>query len=196
MLCTLKKTIETAIDSNNDILVQLKRNQPSLHDAMVEHTKKQYPDETDRMHDQGKRNRIETRDASVWPLSQESGTEPWHDHFKALICIHRVVDRFDTRKKDWQTTKETAYYLCTREINAKEANQVVRNHWGVENRIHHVRDTRMDEDASRIRKNPCVFGLLRSFALNLMRFNKIENISLALYDNALSLDRVLGYQGI
>ncbi len=73
---------------------------------------------------------------------------------------------------------------------------MVRNHWGVENRIHHVRDTRMDEDASRIRKNPCIFGLLRSFALNLLRFNKIENISLALYDNALSLDRVLDYQGI
>jgi len=53
-----------------------------------------------------------------------------------------------------------------------------------------------NEDASRIRKNPCVFGLLRSFALNLMRFNKIENISLASYDKAQSLDRVLDYQGI
>ena len=196
MLCTLKKTTETVIESNNDLLVQLKCNQPSLHDAMVEHTQKQSPDDTDRMHDQGKRNRIETRDASIWSLPLESGTEYWHHHFKTLVCIHRVVDRFDTRKKDWRRTKETAYYLCTREINAKEANQVVRNHWGVENRIHHVRDTRMDEDASRIRKNPCIFGLLRSFALNLMRFNKIENISLALYDNALSLDRVLDYQGI
>ncbi len=47
-----------------------------------------------------------------------------------------------------------------------------------------------------MRKNPCVFELLRSFALNLMRFNKIENVSLALYDNALSLGRVLDYQGI
>ena len=196
MLCTLKKTVETVIKSKNDLLVQLKRNQPSLHDAMVKRTKNQCPDGTDRMHDQGKRNRIETRDASIWSLLPESGTESWHDHFKTLICIHRTVDRFDTRKKDWQTTQETAYYLCTRAINAKEANQVVRNHWGVENRIHYVRDTRMNEDASRIRKNPCLFGLLRSFALNLMRFNKIENISLALYDNALSLDRVLDYQGI
>ena len=72
----------------------------------------------------------------------------------------------------------------------------MRNHWGVENRIHHVRDTRMDEDARRIRKNPCIFGLLRSFALNLMRFNNIGNINLVLYDSALSLDRVLDYQGL
>ena len=161
-----QKTTETVIESNNDLLVQLKRNQPSLHDAMVEHAQKQSPDDTNRMHDQGKRNRIETRDASTWSLSLENATESWHSHFKTLVCIHRVVDRFDTRKKNWRTTRETAYYLCTREIEAKEANQVVRNHWGVENRIHHVRDTCMDEDASRIRNNPSIFGLLRSFALN------------------------------
>ena len=83
------------------------------------------------------------------------------------------MDRFDTRQKDWQSSEETAYYLCTRHMKAEEANKVIRNHWAVENRIHHVRDMRMNEDASRIRKNACIFGLLRSFALNLMRFNKI-----------------------
>jgi len=163
---------------------------------MVEYAKNECLNGTDRIHDQGKHNRIETRTASTWSLPKGSGTELWHDHFKTLICIYRVVDRFDTRVKSWRTIHEKAYYLCTREVSATEANKVVRDHWGIENRIHHVRDTRMNEDASRIRKNPCIFGLLRSFALNLMRFNKIESISLALYDNALSLDRVLGYQGI
>ncbi len=135
------------------------------------------------------------KQASVWPLPKGSDTELWHDHFKTLIRIDRHIDRFDTKKKDWQTSSETAYYLCTRAIDATQANQVVRNHWGVENRTHYIHDTRIDEDASRIRKNPSIFALLRSFALNLMRFNKIDNISLALYDNALSLDRVLHYRG-
>ena len=67
---------------------------------------------------------------------------------------------------------------------------------GVENRTHYVRDTRFHEDASRIRRNPCIFALLRSFALNLMRFNGIKTSSLGLYDNALSLDRVLAYEGL
>jgi len=31
---------------------------------------------------------------------------------------------------------------------------------------------------------------------NLMRFNGVENISLGLYDNALSLDRVLAFEGL
>jgi len=195
MLCIPKKTVETVVDTHNDLLVQLKRNQPSLHDAMVDYASTQAPKGTDSTHEVGKRNRIETRTASIWSLPKESGTKSWHDHFKTLVRIHRHVDRFDTKKKDWQTSEETAYYLCTRAINAVKANQVVRNHWGVENRTHYIRDTRMDEDASRIRKNPCIFALLRSFALNLLRFNKIDNISLALYDNALSLDRVLEYQG-
>jgi hypothetical protein len=59
-----------------------------------------------------------------------------------------------------------------------------------------VRDTRLDEDASRILRNPGIFALLRSFALNLLRFNQVDNISLGLYDNALSLDRVLAYDGL
>jgi hypothetical protein len=66
----------------------------------------------------------------------------------------------------------------------------------VENRAHYVRDTRFQEDASRIRRNPCMFGLLRSFALNLMRFNGVKNISQALYDNTPNLDRVLAYEGL
>jgi hypothetical protein len=59
---------------------------------MVEYTKNKDPNDTDIRHDQGKRNRIERRTASIWPLPKGSGTELWHDHFKTLICIDRVID--------------------------------------------------------------------------------------------------------
>jgi hypothetical protein len=42
-----------------------------------------------------------------------------------------------------------------------------------------VRDTRFQEDASQIRRNPCIFALLRSFALNLMRFNGVKTLAWA-----------------
>ena len=54
----------------------------------------------------------------------------------------------------------------------------------------------LGEDASRIRRNPGIFALLRSFALNVLRFNGVTNISLALYDNALDFDRLLAYKGL
>lgn len=152
--------------------------------------------DTHRLHDSGQRNRIETRDASIWLIKPSKEEAHWADAFKTLISIHRKVDRFNTRLKDWVTSKESSLYLCNKALNAKEANKIIRNHWGIENKIHHVRDTRLNEDASRIRCNPSIFALLRSFALNLFRFNKVGNISLALYNNALSLDNMLLYKGI
>lgn len=65
-------------------------------------------------------------------------------------------------------------------------------HWGIENRLHHLLDTALEEDARCIRRNSGVFALIRHFALNLLCFNGKSNIKSALYDNALSLDRLLG----
>ena len=184
------------IATGNHLLVQLKGNQPRLHEAMVEHTRHHPFVDEDRTHEIGQRNRIEDRTVQVWHLPAGTGTEPWHDHFHALIRVERHTERFDTRLKDWRVSEETAYYLCDLELPAAQFNQAIRGHWGVENRTHYVRDTRFAEDASRIRRNPCIFALLRSFALNLMRFNGVKNISQGLYDNALSLDRVLAYEGL
>ena len=54
----------------------------------------------------------------------------------------------------------------------------------------------LGEEASRIRRNPGIFALPRSFALTLLRFNDVSNISLGLYDNALNFDRLLAHQGL
>ncbi len=196
MRSTPKKTTERVIATGNHLLVQLKRNQPLLHEAMLEYTRHHPFADEDRTHEIGQRNRIEDRTAHIWHLPKGVGTEPWHDHFRTLIRVQRHTQRFDTRLKDWQLAEDTAYYLCDLRVSAARFNRVIREHWGIENRTHYVRDTRFQEDASRIRRNPSIFALLRSFALNLMRFNGVKNISLGLYDNALSLDRVLAYKGL
>lgn len=196
MRSILKKTVETVIATGNHILVQLKGNQPSLQASMVEYAQSQPPVDQAYTCDLGQRNRIEQRTAEVWPLSPGVGTEPWHDHFQALIRMRRQTERFSTKLKDWTRSEDTAYYLCDQQLSAAQFNHAIRAHWAIENRLHHIRDTRLDEDASRIRCNPGVFAKLRTFALNLLRFNGVKNISLGLYDNALSLDRVLAYQGL
>ncbi|MCO6439590.1 MAG: hypothetical protein J5I81_00600 [Nitrococcus mobilis] len=131
------------------------------------------------------------------PAGACAGIAPWHDHFRSLIRLQRRTERFDTRPKGWQMAEETAYYLCELALSAAGSTTLFAGrHWEVESRTYYVRDTRFQEDASRIRRNPCIFALLCSFALNLMRFNGVDNISQALYDNALCLDRVLAYEGL
>ena len=72
----------------------------------------------------------------------------------------------------------------------------IRNHQGIENRNHHVRDVTMKEDKSRIRTNPHIFARLRSFAINILRKNNVRNISLELFSNCMNLKNVLSYEGV
>ena len=64
-------------------------------------------------------------------------------------------------------------------------------HWGLENRDHYVRHVTPGEDDSRIRHRPGAMARIRSAALNILRANGVQNVSQALYINALNLDRLL-----
>ena len=191
-----KKTVKRVRQHDNHLLVQLKRNQPTLYDRFVAQIVPQPIADLHRTHEVGQRNRIEQRTVSVWPLTADFGSESWHGYFQTGIRVARHTQVFNTRRKDWTARGETAYYLATQPLTAHQAAQLIRTHWQVENRLHYVRDVALGEDASRIRRNPGIFALLRSFALNLLRFNGIGNISEALYDNALDFNRVLNYQGL
>ena len=41
-----------------------------------------------------------------------------------------------------------------------------------------------------------LLSILRSFALNILRFNEVNNVADALWRNAMNLNRVLAYGGI
>lgn len=181
------------------MLCQLKANQPKLHEAMREQARSRPAADFAYECDTGQRNRIEQREVRVWALPCGSGTEPWHDHFHSLVEVRRSTEVFDPAKRRFVARAQApAYYLSTlsSEVPAAEFAGLVRQHWSIENGLHHVLDTTMAEDASRIRRNPGVFACLRQFALNLLRGNGEHNISQALYRNALSLDRLLNYAGI
>jgi len=77
---------------------------------------------------------------------------------------------------------------------APEFAKIIRNHWGIENSNHYVKDVSMSEDSSRIRNNPSVFAKLRSFTLNTMRANKVSNIRTELYLNCCNIENLLKYQ--
>ena len=96
----------------------------------------------------------------------------------------------------WRPTREVAWYASTQNGNsAADYAAATRGHWGVENRVHYILDVSMQEDASRVRKSPIILSILRSFALNILRFNKVNNVADALWRNAMNLNRVLAYNG-
>lgn len=61
-----------------------------------------------------------------------------------------------------------------------------RGHWGIENRLHYVRDVTMGEDANRTRSGsgPQVLAALRNLAISKLRLDCVSNIAAALRRNA------------
>jgi hypothetical protein len=61
-----------------------------------------------------------------------------------------------------------------------------RGHWGIENRLHHVRDVTPGEDANRTRSGsgPQVLAALRDLAVRKLRFDGVTNIAAGLRRNA------------
>jgi hypothetical protein len=73
-----------------------------------------------------------------------------------------------------------------------------RDHWGIENRSHYVRDVTLGEDACQIYKGhaPQNFAALRNALLAFSRLHGADNIAAALRDYGWNLQRLLAMLGI
>lgn len=193
--CIAKKTLLTAKETGNDVIVQVKGNQKILLQDCQRIAATTVPHEAYQEPLTKSRNRLESRTARVffYPLLTEMAE--W-GLVKAVIQVARFRKQFDTKRKKWRTSHETAYYIATIALDAEAFCRAIRGHWGIENRNHHVRDVTLLEDRSRIRVNPHIVAKLRSFALNILRKNGVENVSVALFDNCINLRNVLDYIGI
>lgn len=190
-----EKTLQIAKQTGNDVIVQVKENQPTLLNDCQVTSQTVHPDDVYQEPATKTRNRIEKRRVEVFHFPQLTHRHKWGE-VKAVIKVHRYRRVFDTKTKAWKTSDEVAFYISTLVLSAQEFGYAIRNHWGIENRNHHVRDVTLGEDKSRIRTNPHIFAKLRSFALNILRKNKVQNVSLELFNNCMNIDNVLNYVGV
>ena len=154
------------VDQGGNYVLALKGNQGTLHDDVSTYLDDPACEATaaDRTVD-ADHGRIETRTATV------STNIAWlqEDHnWPGLTAIGKVVRIRETAAK---TTTETAYYLLSTALSGERFNEVVREHWGVENRLHWRLDVVMneDQDRSRLGHGPNNLAVLRHMALNVMQ---------------------------
>jgi predicted transposase YbfD/YdcC len=187
-----KKGFEQAAATGNALLVRVKRNQPSLYDALATLCDTQCAIDRHESVDRHRHGRQEHRLTEVFEVNNRLGPE-WQQLIACAARISRLTWLKDTRSGLWTAREDVAYYACQIRLDAATLARAARHHWGIENRDHHVRDRVLGEDDSRIRRQPGGFARLRSLALNILRANGIGNVRQALYRNALSLDRLLAY---
>jgi hypothetical protein len=71
--------------------------------------------------------------------------------------------------------------------------ELARGHWGIENRLHWVRDVSMGEDASQVseRSGPEVLAALRNAVLSVLHLSGIWQIAAALQYNIMHIPKLI-----
>jgi predicted transposase YbfD/YdcC len=154
------------IEKGGGYALALKGNQGTLHDDV-----RQFLDDPECGASVGKptvdadHGRIETRTAMI---STHINWLQENHQWPGLTAIGKVVRIRETVEK---TTTETAYYLLSSLMSGERLNEVVRSHWGVENRLHWRLDVVMNEDQDRTRlgNGPQNLAVLRHMAINVMQ---------------------------
>jgi predicted transposase YbfD/YdcC len=189
------KTLETAKDTGNEAVAQVKENQTMLFNDCQTIAQTTSPQDVYQEPTTKARNRIERRTVAVFSPVKLTHADKW-SLVEALVKVDRYRLSLETKTKEWHPSHETAFYISTTVLSAQMFCEGIRGHWQIENGDHHVRDVTLAEDPSRIRINPHIYAKLRSFALNILRVNQVDNVSQELFNNCMNLNNVLNYVGV
>ena len=164
-----KSIASQIVEQNGDYILAVKENQPTLLADVKDSFQMLAADSLDEQIDCG-HGRVEQRRCSVLAdLSLIDNTQNWAS-LRAVVRIQATRFHKATGKQE----HETRYYITSLAPDAKRLNTAIRQHWGIENKLHWVLDVTFGEDQSRKRAGNAAqnFSLLNRIALNLIRKDK------------------------
>ena len=167
------KIVEKIIEKKANYLLGLKGNQSTLHSdvkLLFENKPAKTQFISNETIEKG-HGRIEKRVCTVTEDIDWLRTE--HSHWKDLRSIVEVES---TRDIKGQVSVEKRYYISSHHANPGVISNAVRQHWGVENKLHWVLDICFGDDQSRIRKGnaPRNMAVIKKTAINLLQIIKKE----------------------
>jgi predicted transposase YbfD/YdcC len=184
---------EKIIKKNADYILALKGNQGGLLEEVESVFRIQKAQDEDHNLEKN-RGRIETRICQVIrDLEFLEGKEKW-------IGLKSIVKITSIREIGDKKTTETRLYISSLNSSAKELNNFIRQHWGIENSLHWTLDMTFNEDRQRKRdKNSAQnFAQAQKIALNLLKNEGSTKMSIrtkrlkAAWDNNFLL-KIIGF---
>jgi hypothetical protein len=119
-----------------------------------------------------------------WLGSTGTHRTPW-PHVRQICRLERHRIPVRQRVPTGPASVEVSYFITSlppERANAARLLTLIRGHWGIENRLHYVRDVTFDEDRSAVRSGaaPQVMAATRNLVLALLRRQRHSNIAAAL----------------
>lgn len=162
-----KEIANRIIEKQADYVLMVKDNQKKLKQDIIDTFASCSSIQTSKKHDLG-HGRIEIRTCEVTEnLTLIKKQADW----KGLKSVVKITsERID--KHSQKHTKEIRYYISSLPADADHLNDVVRKHWGIENKLHWALDVVFREDYS-----------LKKKGNSALIFNIVNKIVLSLIDN-------------
>lgn len=175
-----KEIAQTIVSKEANYVLQVKDNQPTLHQALseafIQFADDDYAEPSLRRfktfdHDHG---REETREYFIADVPADL---PMAADWTGLKSIGMVLR---TRKEGDHTSQEVAFYISSLEAKVKAFARAVRGHWGIETTLHWSLDVTFSEDQSRVRKDrgPENLGMLRRLVVSILQQDTSSKASL------------------
>ena len=172
MPCTAKKTTQLIVERGNDYVITVKGNQPKLYHELQAVSGENQP--AMRFSDVEKnRNRVTCRIISVFDDTSKIDGD-WSG-IKSLVQVDRIGIR------QGQLYQQTNYYISSLAASAAQFAQIIRSHWGIENRLHWVKDVVFHEDTLPLSHHNAAsnWSLLRNIVINIARQHGYDSLTKA-----------------
>lgn len=182
-----KKTFECAEIQGAILITEAKGNQGGLekqitHGCHVYQSIDSHCDPIDKNH-----GRIEQRTYEVF--SAVPMLDKWHKEWPFIRQVIRVIRCRDDYRRG-KSSQTVHYYVTNSQLTAKEYGTYIRQHWFIENKLHHVKDVAFQEDKMKKQVNPYIYSTCIDIALNVMRGKNAQNIKSTLYKNSLKFSKL------
>ena len=159
------------VNAKADYVLAAKGNQPTLFQGAVDFFDDHLEDDfartkVRRYHTEEKgHGREEIRDYFICPVPEDL---PDGSRWPKLRAIGIAISN---TQRDGKDCNEVRYYILSKYLSARRFAAAVRDHWGIENRLHWQLDVTFQEDQCRVRKGhaDANLSILRRSALSLLK---------------------------
>ena len=167
------------VGSGGDYLLQVKGNQPHLHDDLQQLAASLPADGAgcDRYEDDpGKKQHGRMEYRSYIVIDDPEVLKTAIRNFDVWKKLTSVIITTNIREVDGEVSCETHYHISSRKATAKQFGGRIRGHWGIENGCHWVLDVAFGEDAHNLRERHAAANLstVRRMALSILKKSDVK----------------------
>lgn len=170
-----KQIAQKIIDKKANYVLGLKRNNPKLLDEVKGLINQIGHNNSNCLSDEfeKKNGRVTRRRYFGFDISNLSQSIHWSE-IKSVIAVESIASKANNNT-DKNVVSTWRYYISNHNYSNLKLPSYIRNHWGIENKLHWVLDVQMNEDDDKKieKKSVRSFAILKRTAINIINTKKL-----------------------